>query len=303
MRGMSERTPKAQEAQDWHLKLFSLSFMKQAKLRQIAAMMGSTGGQACLDLGGDNGVISYQLRRRGGTWTSADLGEKSVASIRRLVGERVERVEGSKLPFPDRSFDVIVIIDMLEHVADDAQFIAECHRVLKQSGRLVVNVPHVKSWSILRPIRRLLGLTDEAHGHLRPGYTQSQLFELLKDGFNVEAVQTYSRFFSEALDTAIRYVATRMSKGGAGESDPKGLMIDEQDFARMKKMLRIYTFLYPFFWLAAQLDLLLFFTRGYSLVAKAKWRPWIPRRTPVLRDGRSIAEAALGGKIGTAAPF
>lgn len=301
MRGMAERTTRPQEAEEWHLKLFSKSLLKQAKLKRIAALAGSTGGQVCLDLGGDNGVISYQLRRRGGMWTSADLSEKSVESIRRLVGERVERIEGARLPFPDRSFDVIVIIDMLEHVQDDALFIAECHRVLKQSGRLVVNVPHIKSWSVLRPIRRLLGLTDEAHGHVRPGYTQSQLFELLKDGFNVEEVQTYSRFFSEALDTAIRYVATRMSK--PGQTDPKGLMIDEEDFGRMRKLFTVYSILYPFFWIAARMDALLFFTRGYCLVARAKWRPWIPRRTPVLRDGRSIAEAALGGKIGTAAPF
>lgn len=286
---------------DWHLKLFNKSLLKQAKLKRILGLLGPVRGQACLDLGGDNGVISYQLRRQGGVWTSADLGGKSVESIRRLVGERVVALEGSKLPFPDSTFDVIVIIDMLEHVRDDAQLIAECHRVLKQSGRFVVNVPHIKAWATLPPVRRLLGLGDEAHGHVRPGYTQSQLFDLLKDGFNVEEVQTYSKFFSEALDTAIRYVASKMSRGKAG--DPKGQMIDETDFGRMTKLFRVYSILYPFFWVAARLDALLFFTRGYCLVARAKWRPWLPRRTPVLRDGRSIAEAALGGKIGTAAPF
>ena len=286
---------------DWHLKLFSKSVLKQAKLKRILGMMGPVRGQTCLDLGGDNGVISYQLRRLGGTWTSADLAGKSVESIRRLVGERVVALDGPTLPFPDSSFDVIVVIDMLEHVADDARLIGECHRVLKQSGRLVVNVPHIKSWATLPPVRRMLGLGDEAHGHVRPGYTQSRLFDLLKDGFNVEEVQTYSKFFSEALDTVIRYVSSRMSKGGQG--DPKGQMIDEADFERMTKLFRVYSILYPFFWLAARLDALLFFTRGYCLVARAKWRPWIPRRTPVLRDGRSIAEAALGGKIGTAAPF
>lgn len=286
---------------EWHQRLFSRSLAKQAKLRNIAALVGPVRGQNCLDLGGDNGVISYQLRRLGGTWTSADISEKAVASTRSVVQDRVERIQGSQLPFPDRTFDVVVIVDLLEHVHDDAKLIAECHRVLKQSGRLIVNVPHRKRGSVLRPIRQLLGLTDAVHGHVRPGYTQSDLFALLKDGFNVEEVRTYSRFFSEALDTCIRFFVAQFSANKA--RDPKGEMVDAQDFERLNKLFRLYTLVYPLFWLAAKLDWLLFFTQGYSLVARAKWRPWIPRKTPVLRDGRSIAEAALTGKIGTAAPF
>jgi hypothetical protein len=57
------------------------------------------------------------------------------------------------------------------------------------------------------------------------------------------------------------------------------------------------------FWIAAQLDLLLFFTRGYHLVAIAQRKIWRPRRTPVLKDGRSIADATLNTRIGSAAPF
>lgn len=286
---------------EWHQKLFARSVAKQAKFNNLVALLGPVRGQVCLDLGGDNGVISYQFRRLGGTWTSADISEKAVASMRRVLEDRVELLTETKLPFPDRAFDAIVIVDLLEHVRDDAQLIAECHRILKQSGRLIINVPHRKRWSVLRPIRKLLGLTDAAHGHVRPGYTQSELFELLKDGFNVEEVRTYSRFFSEALDTCIRFAIAQLSARKA--PDPKGDMVDEQDLERMGRLFRLYSIVYPLFWLAAKLDSLLFFTSGYSLAARAKWRPWIPRKTPVLRDGRSIAEAALTGKIGSAAPF
>jgi len=301
MPGMIDTADRGSVPEDWHQRLFKKSILKQAKLRQIVALLGPTQGHECLDAGGDNGLISYNLRMRGGTWTSIDMSEKAVESIRKVVGDRVQLVTGPSLPFPDNTFDVMVIIDMLEHVEDDAQFIEECHRVLKQDGRLIVNVPHIKRGAILYPIRRLLGLTDEIHGHVRPGYTQSQLFVLLKDGFNVEEVRTYSKFFVESLDTVIRFITQRLS-GGAGE-DAKGVMIDEKDFGRMEKMFRVYSILYPFFWLATRLDMLLFFTKGYSLIVRARCRQWRPRKTPVLRDGRSIAEAALGGKIGTAAPF
>lgn len=292
-----ERPP---SARDWHLRLFEKSLLKQAKLAEIADLLGDASRQTLLDLGGDNGVISYHLRRLGGTWHSADLDEKAVASIRRLVGERVSLLKGPDLPFGDALFDAVVIVDLLEHLEDDARLIAECHRVLKPTGRLIVNVPHLKRGAILRPVRRLLGLSDERHGHVRPGYTESQLFELLKDGFDVEEARTYNRFFVESLDTVIQLAVGRMKGGEIGR---KGNVIDEQDFRKMEKAFRWYSFLYPLFQLAAGMDSLIPFTRGYSLIVRARWRPWRPRRAPVLSDGRSIVEATLGGKIGSAAPF
>ena len=286
---------------DWHLRLFQKSILKQAKLRQIVGLLGPVSGQACLDIGGDNGVISWNLRKLGGTWTSVDMSEKAVKSIQGLVGGRVELIEGSKLPFADGTFDAVVIIDMLEHLREDYRLVAECHRVLKSSGRLIFNVPHIKSWALLPPVRRMLGLTEERHGHVRPGYTEAQMFDLLKDGFDVQEARTYSRFFVEALDTLIQFAAMRVNKDV--QAGAKGVFIDEQDFKKMNKMFRFYSMLYPFFWLAAQLDKLLFFTKGYCLIGRARRRRWQPRRTPVLADGRSIAEATLGSKIGTATPF
>lgn len=290
------------EPSDWHLRLFKKSILKQAKLHQLVSLLGSVSGQTCLDVGGDNGVISWNLRKLGGTWISVDTSEKAVESIRRLVGERVELITGSKLPFADGTFDTVVVIDMLEHLEADYQFVVECHRVLKPNGRLIFNVPHIKPWALLPPVRRMLGLTQERHGHVRPGYTDAQMFDLMKDGFDVQEARTYSRFFVEALDTLIQFAAARVSKDA--QAGAKGVLIDEQDFRKMDKMFRFYSMLYPFFWLAAQLDRLLFFTKGYCLAGRAKRRrQWLPRKVPKLADGRSIAEAALGGKIGTATPF
>ena len=56
----------------WHLKLFSKSVAKQAKWRAIQSMLRQTDEIRGLDLGADNGVISYLLRKRGGIWASAD---------------------------------------------------------------------------------------------------------------------------------------------------------------------------------------------------------------------------------------
>ena len=285
---------------DWHIRMFNKSLLKQAKLKQIVHLLGPTGGMTCLDIGSDNGVISYQLRKHGGTWHSTDKSPKAVESIRRLVQTNVTEVKGGKLPYEDGKFDAVVIVDMLEHLQDDLSFIEECHRVLKQSGYLVVNVPN-KKFSVLRPIRKLLGLTDAWHGHVRSGYTESELFDVLKDGFDVQEVRTYSRFFVESVDTVIQFASLYLS--GDKEGGDKGVMIDESDFRRLQNSFRFYSFVYPILWLASKLDWLLFWTRGYSLIVRAQGRPWRPRARPVLKDGRSIAEATINTKIGTAAPF
>src|SRR5262245_19953615 len=131
-------------AQPWALALFRRSVLKQRKYAEIAGMLGPTEDLRCLDLGSDNGVVSLRLRDGGGTWASADLTDEAVASIRGLVGSDVHRIEGARLPFPDAEFDRVVVVDMLEHVPDDAAFVAELARITKPGGRLVVNTPHLK---------------------------------------------------------------------------------------------------------------------------------------------------------------
>jgi len=300
---MQNDMPQTAPGQEWRLRLFGRSLAGQLKLRAIAGLLGgSMEGRRGLDIGGHGGVFGHHLRRLGGEWRSLELDEGSAAASSVVLGECGRVGADGKLPFADASFDVVVAIDVLERVVDETAFIAECHRVLKPKGWLVFTVPLIKPWGWLPPLRRVLGLTDERYGRLRPGYTESRLFELLKDGFDVQDARTFSRFFVELVDTLGRFVLRRVNRDRAA-SDFAGMLSDEQDFRKIEKAFRVYSFLYPVFWLAAQLDGLLFFTRGYYLAARGKRRQWIPRRTPVLADGRSIAEAALGGKIGTAAPF
>ena len=89
-------------------------------------------------------MISLLLRRRGGRWASADLDEHTVDSIRELVGDDVHRLDGARSPFPDRTFDQVVVVDYLEHISDDGAFAGELARILKPGGRVIINVPHLK---------------------------------------------------------------------------------------------------------------------------------------------------------------
>jgi len=254
------------ESEPWALALFRRSVLKQRKLAEVVALLGPTAGLRCLDLGSDNGVVSLLLRRRGGSWASADLTEEAVASIRGLVGSDVHHVEPARLPFGDAEFDRVVVVDMLEHVPDEAAFVAELARITKPGGRLVVNTPHLKR-TALRRLRHALGQTDEKHGHLRAGYTPEGLRLLLGGTFELERHHTYSRFFSEGVDTGINLAVERLGKKGSA----KGTVVTGADLGKHRKMFLAWSALYPFVWGFSRLDVLVP-ASGYMLIAAATRR-------------------------------
>lgn len=251
---------------NWPIRLFNKSVLKQRKYKEITALLGNYEGLRCLDIGSDNGVISYLLRQGGGSWASADLEDKTVRSIRELVQTDVHQIDGERTPFADDEFDRVVIVDFIEHIPDDGAFVQELFRILKPGGVLIANVPHIKN-SLLRRFRFAVGQTDEKHGHLRPGYTLDSLKRLFGNQFTVEAAHTYSRFFSEWIDTMIVWAVGRVK--GKDESK-KGLVVTSDDLKAYQKMFKLYALIYPVVWFVSKLDLLIPFTSGYMLIVRAK---------------------------------
>lgn len=265
------RLPHSPEAA-WAIALFDRSVLKQAKFRQIESLLDEPAGKTNLDIGADNGVISYLLRRRGGEWHSADLDERAVESIRQLVGDNVYRLEGARTPFPDAAFDQVVVVDYLEHIADDHGFVRELDRIVKQGGHVIINVPHLKPGSLLNEFRHTIGLTDDWHGHVRPGYDLEGLRRLLGPGFVIERAVTYSRTFSELIDTGLNGVYLRM-QGKKGPTSRKGAVITQGDVRKHRKQFVLLSVLYPLLWIIAKLDALLWFRPGYKLIVLARRQP------------------------------
>jgi len=69
------------------------------------------------------------------TQVSVDIGTNPMADCRVSTS--------GHLPFADESMDLVTSFQVLEHVANPARYLAECARVCKPGGRLVISVPSV----------------------------------------------------------------------------------------------------------------------------------------------------------------
>ena len=243
------------------------SALKRRKLAEITRLLGSTAGLHCLDLGADNGVVSSLLRERGGVWTSADIDDAAVASIRRLVKDRVFCLDEGPTPFATDEFDRVVVVDLLEHLREDRAFVAELFRILRPSGELIVNVPHAKD-DLLRRLRLALGQTDAEHGHVRPGYTRRTLRGVLEGSFEVVAERTYNKAVSELLDIGSRALTARIKPGRGGGA--KGIILVDADFRRRRGLVLLQAVANALARSLTALDHLLLGMDGYMLIVKAR---------------------------------
>ncbi|MHB8189296.1 MAG: class I SAM-dependent methyltransferase [Ferrimicrobium sp.] len=98
--------------------------------------LGDVAGRRVLDLGAGTGRHVRALGERGAWVVAGDLD----LQVDQASGGRI-RCDAHRLPFLDGAFDVVVISEVIEHVADPARVLAECGRVTAASGRLVCSVP------------------------------------------------------------------------------------------------------------------------------------------------------------------
>jgi 2-polyprenyl-6-hydroxyphenyl methylase/3-demethylubiquinone-9 3-methyltransferase len=99
-------------------------------------------GRELLDAGCGTGLFSQVAEERGAIVTSVDVGESLLAEVAKKSHSR--RIVGSvmDLPFPDRSFDVVICTEVIEHTVDPRRGVTEVARVLRPGGTLVLTTPN-----------------------------------------------------------------------------------------------------------------------------------------------------------------
>ena len=264
----------ARDTTPYQLKMFNKSLKKRLKVNLLSRHLGDLEGRTCLlvTCGDNNGAMNYRFREHGGLWTWADVEPELKDEMERLLGEPVYAVQPEQLPFPRDHFDVVVAIDVHEHLKDPDPFTAELKRVCRPGGRVVVTVPNGNPTKTATRIKRLVGMTPAVYGHERWGYDIEDLKDLLsRSGLQPVASSSYSRFFTEIVELFINFAYVKILKKKSGKQDGTHAIApgSQDDLQRVQKSYRVYALLYPLFRVLSALDAILFFRRGYAVVVES----------------------------------
>ena len=128
--------------------------------------VGSLSPGKLLDVGCGGGSRLGQLRALGWDVQGQEVDPKAAAQARNIYGVPVYLGRLEDAAFPDASFDAILMSHVIEHVHDPVRLLAECIRVLKRGGTLVVVTPNAESYGHKRFGSYWRGLEPPRHLYL-----------------------------------------------------------------------------------------------------------------------------------------
>jgi 2-polyprenyl-6-hydroxyphenyl methylase/3-demethylubiquinone-9 3-methyltransferase len=100
-------------------------------------------GLRLLDIGCGGGLLSEPMARLGAHVVGIDPAERNILTARIHAAEQELEIDyrvatAEELAEAGESFDIILNMEVLEHVRDPRRFLAECARMLKPRGVMVV---------------------------------------------------------------------------------------------------------------------------------------------------------------------
>jgi 2-polyprenyl-3-methyl-5-hydroxy-6-metoxy-1,4-benzoquinol methylase len=155
--------------------------------RRMAFLLKATGARRILDAGcGEGFVVSYLLQETDGlTITGIDCSLEAIEMARQMVpGVLFDAGDLREMPYSDGSFDLVMCLEVLEHLPDPHKGLRELRRVT--SAHCLVSVPHEP---FFRATNFLRGRHVPAWGrdpeHLQH-WTARQFRRLVEQYFEVE---------------------------------------------------------------------------------------------------------------------
>lgn len=95
-----------------------------------------------LEMGAGHGAFTKKLYDKGYDVYANDLFPEYF-KFKKVECKHVNITE--KLPYENHSFDVILAIEVMEHIHDHNIFFKECHRILNPGGIIVISTPNILS--------------------------------------------------------------------------------------------------------------------------------------------------------------
>jgi ubiquinone/menaquinone biosynthesis C-methylase UbiE len=124
--------------------------------------LGTAGGHSCLDVGCGASALPKVLGGRFATVFATDIAFRWLVLARKRldeagVGGQLVCCCADRLPFRDRTFDLLTAVSLLEHTANAQAVVDDCARVTRECGRIfllctnrfsLAPEPHVRIWGL-----------------------------------------------------------------------------------------------------------------------------------------------------------
>lgn len=140
-------------------------------------------GERILDLGCGSGIWVDHFSRRGYQVTGVDWVEEFISHAKETYRGEFILADVRRLPFPDDSFDTVLMFSLLEHLDQEEEVLREVRRVGK---RLILIVPQATPQALIRRGLVFKHHLDRTH---RRVYTQDGIRRLMAENdFGVKEI-------------------------------------------------------------------------------------------------------------------
>jgi len=155
-------------------------------------------GSVILDIGGYDGYISYNLKKifPNVKITVVDM-DKSGLELAKKRGLDTTCASALELPIEDNQVDLVLCLDLIEHVQEDDKIVKEISRVLKKDGKVILTTPMQNGVSFPFISKEKIKIINKNWGHIRKGYSLENIEKLLRNsGLASEKTSKYFNLFT-----------------------------------------------------------------------------------------------------------
>lgn len=131
--------------------------MAGRRRRKTVPLLENIHDQKVLDVGCASGYIGEILKKQGNYVLGLDLTKKDVLKAKRILDDaRVFDIEADDIRKLGRNYDLIIIVEVIEHLFDPEAAIKRLLPVLKKGGRILVSTPNIVH--IYNRVKLVLGI-------------------------------------------------------------------------------------------------------------------------------------------------